>query len=758
MTRHFNQYPMWQTFTRSFPVQLLLLHLQKNLSLLLIWLVLLGLVLQQFGLMLGIPYLFLDPEYLHQVSWLSFFWMGLGVAVFTMAFHMTTYIMDGWRFSFLAVVHRPFIHFCFNNALVPLLFYLVYTIEFLRFQLGNDLESPWELVQLYGGFSLGSILTYAIVFGYLSLTNKGFFMIFSETIDKRLRRVSRQNRLKKGEADPFSLEGPSVRVFLNLRLQWEQVRPDISRFEKAKLLRVFHQNHWNLFLIQTFLVALILFLGVFNEQELLQFPAAMSALLLVSILLMAIGALTFWLRTWAAVTVLALLLGANYFSTFSVLNRSHPAYGMDYASTPAPFNLARLNALTHPDTLQKDKQNLIHILDQWRAKFPEDHPPKLVLVAASGGGQRAALWTLKVLQELHSATAGTLTQHTFLYTGASGGVLGEAFFRELYLRSQADSSVQVTNPDYLNQLAADNLNPILFSLLVNDLLFPTQKLIYKGKVYSKDRGFAFEEQLNKNTKGILDKSLADYQEPEAKALIPLMPLTTLVTNDGRKLVISPHSFSFFGSSALDKPLPKEKKQSIDYMRFFANQDPGNLRFLTALRMSATFPFVTPNVELPSAPVMKTMDTGLSDNFGIQDALRFGYVFKDWIEANTAGVILITIRDSEKSPEISSTEPTRILEKVLTPLQNIYVNWDMIQTIHNEVLFNYMAESMPFRVEKIEFEYAPGKLPSAGLETLGSMQRASLNWRLTAKEKRSILANIQTNSNQAALNRAKKIFL
>jgi len=175
-------------------------------------------------------------------------------------------------------------------------------------------------------------------------------------------------------------------------------------------------------------------------------------------------------------------------------------------------------------------------------------------------------------------------------------------------------------------------------------------------------------------------------------------------------------------------------------------------------MSATFPFVTPNVELPSAPVMKTMDTGLSDNFGIQDALRFGYVFKDWIEANTAGVVLVTIRDSEKSPEISSAEPTRLLAKVLTPLQNIYTNWDMIQTIHNEVLFNYMAESMPFRVEKIEFEYAPGKLPSVGLENLGSMQGASLNWRLTAKEKRSILANIQTKSNQAALNSVKKIFL
>jgi hypothetical protein len=63
------------------------------------------------------------------------------------------------------------------------------------------------------------------------------------------------------------------------------------------------------------------------------------------------------------------------------------------------------------------------------------------------------------------------------------------------------------------------------------------------------------------------------------------------------------------------------------------------------------------------------------------------------------------------------------------------------------------------VEKIEFEYAPGKLSAAQTsEISGSMQRASLNWRLTAKEKRSILATIQTQSNQAALARAREIFM
>ncbi|WP_332911332.1 hypothetical protein [Algoriphagus boritolerans] len=42
----------------SFPVQLFLLHLRKNLALLLVWLILAGVILEQFGVVLGIPFLF----------------------------------------------------------------------------------------------------------------------------------------------------------------------------------------------------------------------------------------------------------------------------------------------------------------------------------------------------------------------------------------------------------------------------------------------------------------------------------------------------------------------------------------------------------------------------------------------------------------------------------------------------------------------------------------------------------------------------
>lgn len=742
----------------SFPVQLLLLHLKKNLSLLLVWILLLGIILEQFGVVLGIPFLFLDPEYLHEVSWLSFFMMGVGLAVLTMAFHMTTYIIDGRQFQFLAVVPRPFIHFCINNSIIPLLFYLIYIVRFIDFQLDNDLPSDWDVLKFYLGFSLGGLVSYGVIFGYFALTNKDFFVLFAGTLDKRLRKVrlTRANVLSQYK----EMKGKKnvVLTYLNLKLQPEAVRPDISRFEAGKLLRVFDQNHLNLFMIQIFLILFVLFLGFFKEQEILQLPAAVSSLLLLAILVMVVGALSFWLRSWATLVVVSILFLANYFSNFSFLNRPHEAYGLNYQHEPVPYTLSRLDSLTHADTLAKDRENTIRILTNWKSKFPTDSLPKLMIVSASGGGQRAALWTLHVLQSIHEKTNGEASRHTQLYTGASGGVLGEAFFREIYLRSLTDPNVNPSDSEFLNQISADNLNPIIFTLLVNDLLIRNQRFEYRGYSHLKDRGFAFENQLNANTKGILNKPLIDYKKPEFEAQIPLLPVTALVTNDGRKLVISPHSMSYLGSSLFGKTGLQEKKQSIDFMRFYTDHDPGNLRFLSALRMSATFPFITPNVQLPSVPVMETMDIGLSDNFGIQDALRFMYVFQDWISKNTSGVVLVTIRDSDKNPEIPTTELPRIFEKIVNPLKNIYTNWDNVQTIQNEVLVNYMVESMPFPLERLEFEYTTelDQVASTSGEDK-TMKRASLNWRLTAREKKSILSSINTPKNQQALNRLQVLF-
>lgn len=756
---------MWNNIYYSFPIQLFFHHLKKNISLLLLWAILILIILQYFGTVLGIPYLFLDPEYLNEVSWKGFFLMGIAFGVFTMAFHMATYILEGAKFKFLAVIPRPFIQFCINNAIIPLVFYSIYLYSFINFQLDNEHEDKFEVFELFLGFAGGSILIYAVIFLYFGFTNKDLFVIFADSVEKRLRktRIPRANILKRIKESKKASD--KVLFYLDVRSGFEPVRTDLARFEGHQLLRVFDQNHLNLIIIQSVLIILILFLGFFREYPLLQIPAAMSATLLLAMIMMLVGALAFWLREWLAPVIIIVILLFNFLSKSELLNRPHTAFGMDYSVEPAVYDLENLQKLLHPDSVEKDKSNTIQILENWKSKFPTNSNPRMIFITTSGGGQRAALWTLNVLQHVEEASQGQAFNHTQLVTGASGGVVGAAFFRELYLRQQEDSSINFLDKEYLNQISSDNLNPIIFTLLVNDLLIRNQYYTYNGRRYLQDRGFAFENQLNINTKEVMDKPLNAYRVPEFESRVPMLPVTPLITNDGRKLFISPHSMSYMGISASRAEGLNEKSQSIDFMRFFRNQDAENLRFISALRMGATFPFITPHIQLPSVPQMETMDAGLSDNFGIQDALRFIYVFQDWIEENTSGVTLITIRDSEKFTEIDQKILPTIFQKLSTPLRNILINWDNIQTLNNEVFYNQFKESMAFEIEKIEFEYSTsqflrdrGLTDSVGVvdPTAHQIERASLNWRLTTREKVSIIDNIKSFQNQAALQQVKNI--
>src|SRR6187401_455701 len=106
----------------SFPVQLLLNNFRRNHVLILCWIILFAMITGNFGKYLGIPYLFLDPEYLNNVGFVSFFIMGMLTAGFTMAFHITCYISDGYRFSFVGTLPSPFKKFTVNNSIIPGIF------------------------------------------------------------------------------------------------------------------------------------------------------------------------------------------------------------------------------------------------------------------------------------------------------------------------------------------------------------------------------------------------------------------------------------------------------------------------------------------------------------------------------------------------------------------------------------------------------------------------------------------------------------
>lgn len=744
----------------SFPVQLLINHLKKNQVLLLLWILMFGFVTKNVGMMVGAPYLFLDPEYINKVDYRGFLIIGVAMAIFIMSFHITTYILDSYRFNFLGAISRPFTKFCLNNSIIPVIFVIVYVLCIIRFQSKNMFATPADIVMDLAGFGTGLLGTLLIMVIYFRSTNKDIFKELALNLDKQLKRntISRVNVLKKlktAKRDKYL-----VHSYLDFPLKVTDV-PEYNTYDKRTLLKIFDQNHLNAVIVEIFVIILIVILGLFRDNAYFQIPAAASGILFFSMFIMFTGAFSYWLRGWAITTLFLTLIVFNFLVKNQLINSNYQAYGLNYNTEKADYSLLKLNTLSSEENYHKDVKATEAMLDNWKSKFSGNKKPKLILICTSGGGQRAAAWTLRTLQYADSALQGKLFDHSTLITGASGGLVGASYFRQLYLEKLSGKDINIYDPKYYTNITKDILNPVIFSLVVNDVFFRFQKFTYGKYEYLKDRGYAFEQQLNKNTENILNKKVTEYKDPEQKGLIPMVILAPTIINDGRKLFISAQHVSYMTKTYTEESITNKIK-GIEFLRFYEEQDAESLSFLSALRMSATFPYITPNVELPSAPAMEIMDAGLSDNYGIRDAVKFLYVFQKWIKENTSGVILVSIRDSEKNKEIEKKIETSIFQKMTSPIGSLYNNWDYMQDLNNDNILEFAHTLYEGKLNLIEFQYIPGITPygkqslSKTIEEKNQENRAALSWHLTTREKESIRKTILEKNNQDALKKLKAI--
>ena len=259
----------------SFPVQLLIHHFKKNQVLLLVWAFLFAIVTQNFGKMLGIPYLFLDPEYMYEVNFRSFFVIGLVLAIFTMAFHITSYILDGAKFSFLGTLSRPFSKFCVNNSLIPLAFLLTYIICIIQFQLEAEYNSLLQISIYIAGLLSGFFLMLLLMFLYFRFTNQDIFRYLASNVDRKLKKIkiTRANLIRRLAA--AKKKPTKVSYYLDLHLRPKAVAINKRLYDKEAILKVFDQNHLNSVSMELVILALILALGIFRDYAVFQIPAAM---------------------------------------------------------------------------------------------------------------------------------------------------------------------------------------------------------------------------------------------------------------------------------------------------------------------------------------------------------------------------------------------------------------------------------------------------------------------------------------------------
>jgi hypothetical protein len=736
----------------SFPIQLILNHFKKNQLLLLCWVLLFAIINGGFAKGLGIPYLFLSPEYLNTVSFQSYLIVGLTLGGLIVAFNIASYILDGYKFHFIGTITKPFSKFSLNNSLIPLAFIINYIIQIINYQMVYEFMSFWEASFLALALPLGIFFSIFFLQLYFWFTNKDFREVLAERVEKRIKKLTIGRIAAVKYHKDLKKQQTEVVGFFNLKLKWVKVNQQNDKKLYGVINSIFDQNHLNTVIAELFIFVIILILGAFRDYPYFQIPAAASAILFLSIILMAVGAITFWFRSWAITGAIAIFFLINYLSTVDFISKTHYAHGLNYETEAALYNQSIIDEINNEEAIKEDKEITIKILNKWRKKFA--YKPKMILLTASGGGQRAAYWTMNALQKADSITNGDLFKHTVSISGASGGLIGAAYFRELKHRQKKNQSLNVYNPEYLANIGKEALNPIIFSLLTNDIFFRYQFFDYGSYSYPKDRGYAFEQKLNKNLGGVLNKRIKDYREAELKAEIPMLFLAPTSVNDGRKLYITPNSSSYMSKKSVDDDSLNSlmDNRSIDFLRMFKEHDAQNLSFLTALRMSASFPYITPNVNLPSNPSLEIMDAGLADNFGVSDAVLFLYNFRDWIAANTSGVIILTIRDSKKAAIIDKKQNLSILEKLFTPISNIYNNWSNVQDTRNDLLIEYASEWFKGDLSHAMLTYDAGiAFSDDSLDKMKHIEeRASLNWRLTGREKYNIRNAINSSENKKTL--------
>lgn len=729
----------------SFPFQLLILHLRSNHLLLAAWILLFLCISGRLGRKFGIQYLFLEPEYLGQVSFMSFFILGLSFGGFFMSWNLTTYLLSTHFFPFLASLSRPFTKFCLNNLVLPFCFFFLYVGYVIWFQRFYENWTGEVIFLNCFGFLTGFLSLVLLYFLYFYFTNRDISYYDSQFRDppNLATNIVPGRRNVDVEFIKLDINRWNVKIYLNESLRPRYIR-SVAHYDSSLLMSIFKQNHLNALIIQLISMITLLALGYLIDIPYFQIPAAGSVFIMMSFIVAIIGAVTYWFHEWRITIIILLLIVVNYFTKFDMLNHKNKAYGMNYDTPPVTYSYDTLHNVCLSGQLEADIAHTNSILDNWKNKAipTKDGKPKMVILSVSGGGLKSAAWTMQVIQKADSLMQGKLLNNTVLITGASGGMLGVAYLRELYLRKQQGEAINIYDQEYVYNVSKDLLNPITFAIVSNDLFIPWTQFKIGDQVYHKDRGYIFEKHFSDNIGGVLEKSISAYKEAEEQAIIPLLYLTPSIVNDGRRLIISSQGVSFMMIAPVGiKHHETLRIDAVDFGWLFRNQDASNLRYLTALRMNASYPYILPNVYLPSDPAMQVLDAGFRDNYGIHSATRFIQVFQDWIRDHTSGVVIVQISTSLKIEEISRSDHKGMVESILDPI-GIASKLLSLQEFEQDNSLGFIYDLLgEDQFDIIRFFYRPANKKN---------REAAVSFHITEREKEDILDAIYLEENQRNL--------
>jgi hypothetical protein len=320
-----------------------------------------------------------------------------------------------------------------------------------------------------------------------------------------------------------------------------------------------------------------------------------------------VGSVSVWIgrRYHVPIVPVAVLLAA----LFSLWNDNH--------------SIRMLPGSIVPDARVK----LVDHLDEWVKDLPAGSDPSgripVFLVAAQGGGLRAAYWTaisLATIQDLHPA----FVRHVFAISGVSGGSLGGALFTALVRDAHTGAKIECPAPPgpipqngdhryatcVRSFMRDDFLSPILAKLVSPDFL----QWFLPFPVHAFDRSAGLERSLERSYQSITERSTfadgfaAFQREPAVRASLPTLLLNSTHVETGRRYIAT----SLLGDSDQQRSPFQDAGDMLDTLQ-------ADLPLSTAVHNSARFTYVSPAGHMDRGDGVergRVVDGGYFENSGL----------------------------------------------------------------------------------------------------------------------------------------------
>lgn len=363
----------------------------------------------------------------------------------------------------------------------------------------------------------------------------------------------------------------------------------------------------------------------------------------------------------------------------------------------------------------------VEAMDAWRSRWSgacgEGPQPRLVVVATSGGGIRAASWTAELLQRMERAYPH-FRRHVRLVTGASGGMVAAgAWVASL----ERDGARPVGDRGLAEAMEQDSLSD-----LVREMLVP----------FRADRGSALERALIDHTGGVMGRTFLELKDGEAAGWRPSLVFSPMVVEDGRRLLVTNLALDDVATSlgwVLQRggAPPEPAKLSRAAYQLFADYPGGQAGFTVAsgARMSASFPWVSPAAEIPPTGTIlaprRVVDAGYYDNYGVDLAAAWIHERRDWLARCTSGVLLVQIRDSlrlDDTLDASRGVPLARAE-LASPVEGLLTAREASMVFRNDGLIHIVGDGMN----------AGGGTARFATLAFESSLSAPLSWNLTPED-------------------------